>query len=112
MPGCIAEVFAANNEQRIPDLDATHGRVVSKEYFAALMMEKLTEELILKQEDVEAQAIGDHLLTNAVLNIKTHCRNSTTVSRTKANMTAVFSVYKAIFVGKYAHSYVRCCYLK
>ena len=57
------------------------------------MMEKLTEELILKQEDVEAQAIGDHLLTNAVLNIKTHCRNSTTVSRTKANMTAVFSVY-------------------
>jgi hypothetical protein len=51
MPGCIAEVFAANNERRVPNPDATHGRIVPKEEFASLMMEKLTKELILKQED-------------------------------------------------------------
>ena len=52
MPGCIAEVFAANNERRVPNPDATHGRIVPKEEFASLTMEKLTKELILKQEDV------------------------------------------------------------
>jgi hypothetical protein len=109
MPGCIAEVFAANNERRVPNPDATHGRIVSKDEFASLMMEKLPEALTLKQEDMEAQTMGGHLLTNAVLNVKYTAQelDNGTVDDGKHDDF----VYKAIFVGKYAHSYAPC-YLK
>ena len=103
-PGCIAEVFNANDNNQVPHTDATHGRVVPISKFVESTMVKLESPQNLTVKELTEGSVDNELLLSAVVDIVYTEQEAD--KQTEDEGTADDQVYKAWFTGKNTHMLV------
>ena len=100
-PGCIAEVFNANDNNQVPHTDATHGRVVPISKFVESTMVKLEQPQNLTANELKEGSVGDESLLSAVVDIV--YTDQEFDKNTDDEGTADNKLYKAFYTGKNTH---------